>query len=189
MSTKRVNRLDNQQWGRLVRPLLLALLCTAGSVQARGTYQTAEAFIKEAFAGEIPATQRIWLSGELGETYREVMQEQPPQLRLRYWRQRERTVWILQATGKEHPITAGFIVAGGRLQQARVLEFRESRGWEIRYPFFTQQFRHLGLGAGQQLEREIDGITGATLSVHAMSRMARLALILSDKVETSHDTP
>lgn len=182
---------DNRLRGRLVRPLLLLalLLCSAVSVQARGTYQTAEDFIKEAFAGEIPPAQRLWLSGELGVTYREVMQEQPPQLRLRYWRDGPRTAWILQAIGKEHPITAGFVIEKGKLKRTRVLVFRESRGWEIRYPFFTRQFRNAGLDGQQRLDVSIDAITGATLSVRAMRNMARMALLLERHAGETHDPP
>ena len=173
---------------RLARPIiLLLLLATAGPGQARGVYLTPQAFLEDAFNGELPAAQRLWLSGELAYIYREVMQEPPQQLRIRYWQQSGRSAWILQAMGKEHPITAGFVVEDARLQYARVLEFRESRGWEIRYPFFTEQFRHTGLGPRQELDREIDGITGATLSVRAMTNMARLALILTKKVNHKHD--
>ena len=175
---------------RISRPILLLVLITAtGMVHARGVYQTSRAFLEEAFNNEIPPVQRLWLSGELGDIYREQMQEAPPQLRLRYWQHNDRSAWILQAIGKEHPITAGFIVKHGELQLARVLEFRESRGWEIRYPFFTEQFRQIGLGPGRQLDKEIDGITGATLSVRAMTNMARMALILAAKVNEQHGAP
>lgn len=175
---------------RLGRALfLLLLLCSVTVVEARGVYQEPSDFVAEAFDGEAPSIKRVWLSGELGETYREVMQEAPRQLRQRYWQRGERSVWILEAIGKEHPITAGFIVEQGKLQLARVLAFRESRGWEIRYPFFTDQFRHVGLGEGQQLDSNIDSITGATLSVQAMRNMARMALILAARVDESHDTP
>jgi hypothetical protein len=176
---------------RLARPLLipLLLLTTFGTAHAREVYQKPEAFVAESFGGEIPVAKKLWLSGEIGEKYREIMHEPPPQLRLRYWQAEQRTVWVLQAIGKEHPITAGFIVEEGKMQLARVLVFRESRGWEIRYPFFTQQFRQLGLDSSQQLDASIDGITGATLSVRAMSNMARMALVLHDKVSAQHESP
>lgn len=181
---------SNLTRGRLARPLLLLLLVgVVTSAHGRGTYQTPQAFIAEAFAGEPPTAQKIWLSGELGKSYREVMQEPPPQLRLRYWQQGTRSVWILQAIGKEHPITAGFTVDNGRIVQTRVLIFRESRGWEIRHPFFTRQFKQVGLNEGKELDSHIDTITGATLSVRAMTNMARMALLLAEQVTPSHDTP
>lgn len=176
-----------QMGARYASPLLF-LLIGWSSVFAE-VYQTPQDFIAEQFAAPPPQVKKLWLSGERKEIYREVMDEAPRQLRLRYWQQNERTVWILEAVGKEHPITAGFIVEKGRLQQARVLAFRESRGWEIRYPFFTDQFRGIGLHEGQQLDGTIDTITGATLSVRAMSRMARMALMLHNWVNRKDDTP
>jgi hypothetical protein len=63
-----------------------------------------------------------------------------------------------------------------------VLAFRESRGWEIRYPFFTDQFSGLTLAPDGYLSKPIDGITGATLSVRAVERVTRLALWLNAQV-------
>ncbi len=60
----------------------------------------------------------------------------------------------------------------------RVREFREARGWEVRYPVFTDQFNDVRLDGGDELDRQIDGITGATLSVNAVARVVRLALFL-----------
>ncbi|RME64612.1 MAG: FMN-binding protein, partial [Alphaproteobacteria bacterium] len=77
---------------------------------------------------------------------------------------------------------AGFIVDDGRLESVEVLIYRESRGWEIRYPFFRDQFVGARLGADLALDQDIDGISGATLSVRAMQKMARLALYFHDLV-------
>ncbi len=55
--------------------------------------------------------------------------------------------------------------------QAELLAF-------LRYPFFTEQFRGTLLTAENQLNRHIDGITGATLSVRALKKLARLSLYL-----------
>jgi len=63
-----------------------------------------------------------------------------------------------------------------------VLVFRESRGDEIRYPSFTEQFTGATLNNKQKLDRRIDGISGATLSVNALRKLAAVALQLSDYV-------
>jgi hypothetical protein len=65
----------------------------------------------------------------------------------------------------------------------KVLIFRESRGWEVRYPFFTDQFKDATLTAERNLDRKIDGISGATLSVNALTKLARLALFLDSYVD------
>jgi hypothetical protein len=74
--------------------------------------------------------------------------------------------------GKEEPIAFGVAVEGRAVAQLRVLAFHESRGWEIRQPFFTDQFNGVRLVSGPRLNRGVDGITGATLSVRAAERAA-----------------
>jgi hypothetical protein len=86
-------------------------------------------------------------------------------------------VWILEETGKEELITAGFVIADGHIDHVRVLVYRESRGQEVRQSSFLKQFNSAKLVPGDRLDRDIDGIIGATLSVGAMERMARLALL------------
>jgi len=92
-------------------------------------------------------------------------------------------VWVMDEIGKEKPITLGVVVDGGAIESLDVLVFRESRGWEIRHPFFTDQFRRLRLGHDGGLDRPVDGITGATLSVRAAKRVATAALILHAHTE------
>ena len=70
------------------------------------------------------------------------------------------------------------VVNEGVIEDIRVLVFRESRGWEVRYPFFTDQFKTRRLTDDGKLDGHVDGITGATLSVRAMTKMARAALLL-----------
>ncbi|WP_069472977.1 FMN-binding protein [Candidatus Marithrix sp. Canyon 246] len=73
-------------------------------------------------------------------------------------------VWILEEIGKKKPITTGIVINKGRIERFKVLIFRETRGWEVCYPFFTNQFK------GNSLNNfsHIDGISGATLSVRAL---------------------
>lgn len=144
-------------------------------------YLTTADFLNQAFSGDPPSPQAVWLSGDLGQQAAAVLEHPLRTVRLRYWRSGDRTAWVLEEIGKERPITAGFVVQDGRLEQTRVLAFRESRGWEIRHPFFTDQFHGAAL-ADKRLDRHIDGISGATLSVRAMQRMARLALLLDAEV-------
>jgi hypothetical protein len=73
------------------------------------------------------------------------------------------------------------------LESIRVLAFRESRGWEVRYPFFTDQFSGIQLTPDRQLDRTVDGISGATLSVRALKKLARLALYLHQQTEQGND--
>lgn len=152
--------------------LLLLALCGATRV-----YQAPEAFIADSFGGSPPPAQTLWLTGPVREGAASIMRRQPPP-RLTYWRAGEQTVFVLEEIGKEQPITAGILIRDGRIARVSILVYRESRGDEVRYPAFTRQFEGAGLGEDQRLDRTINGISGATLSVNALDRMTRLALFL-----------
>ena len=103
--------------------------------------------------------------------------------RIGYWSEGARTVWILEEIGRYRPITVGLIVSNGEIETIRVLVFRESHGWEVRHAFFTDQFEGLSLDADNNLTANVDGISGATLSVNALRNLARLALYFDEKVQ------
>ena len=145
-------------------------------------YMNRERFLALAFASTEPEMKTLWLDAAARRAAEDAVGWVPQALRLRYWRADGRTAWILEEIGKEQPITLGVAVSGERIERVEVLAFRESRGWEIRYPFFTEQFRGVGLAGDGRLSAPIDGITGATLSVRAVERVARLALWLHARV-------
>ena len=173
----------------MTRLFFLLLLVTTGPAFAgpgseAGRYMEAEDYVRGAFPGGSPAPRTLWVSGDLRDAVERVLGHRFAALRLRYWHDGAKSVWILDEIGKELPITIGVTVAGSAIENVRVLEFRESRGWEVRYPFFTDQFVDARLEADGRLDRRIDGITGATLSVGAVTRIARVALLLDDNIKT-----
>jgi len=145
---------------------------------ARGTYQEPDAFLAETFSDNPPEPTVIWLAGERKVAVKQLLGHRYPSLRIRYWRRDQRSAWILDEIGKDLPITIGIVINEGRLEIIKVLVFRESRGEEIRHPFFTGQFKDARLDHKGNLDQTIDGISGATLSVRAMKKLARLALYL-----------
>jgi hypothetical protein len=156
------------------RPLAVLVLTLAAAAVHGEVYQEPGAFIAEVF-GSSPAPKVLWLTKELQAAA--ILGHPPAQLRQRYWSEGRRSVWILEETGKEELITAGFVVIEGHIDHVRVLVYRESRGQEVRQSSFLKQFKDAKLAKGDRLDRDIDGIVGATLSVGAMERMARLALL------------
>ena len=162
--------------------LTLGLLLAASSAMAEDVYREPEAFLAAAFDGDTPEPQSVWLSGTTRDVVEEILAHSFSGARIRYWQRGERTAWILHEIGKERPITTGVIVDGARLTEIRVLIYRESRGWEVRQRFFTAQFDGARLTEEHRLDRRIDGISGATLSVRALTKQARVALYLHDKV-------
>lgn len=157
--------------------LLVGLWCLP-LAQALEIYLTPEQFLSEVFDSHIPKPEVLWISKDIAKSAEKILGHAPVQLRQRYWRNSEKSVWILEEIGKEEPITAAYMVTGGKLVQVKVLTYRESRGGEVRYPAFLRQYQGVELKAENYLNRNIDGISGATLSVSAMTRMARLALFL-----------
>lgn len=173
----------------VTRTLALLALLAAAQPSPAESYQSADAFLQEVFATHPPSPQVLWLKGDIRETAAAILGHPYPGLRIRYWKQDARTAWILEEIGKEQPITVGMVVGPAGMELLRVLDFRESRGWEVRYPFFTDQFEGIGLTADRQLDRHIDGISGATLSVRALKKLARLALYLTLQTPAANDPP
>jgi len=169
--------------------LLLLTVPVCNISLAASAYQTPAAFLAESFSGKVPEPGIIWLSGTRKDAAKKILGHRYPALRVRYWRKHQRSAWILEETGKEQPITAGLIVNNGRLERIKVLVYRESRGWEVRYPFFTDQFKGIQLDKTGNLDRHIDGISGATLSVRALKKLAALALYLDAEVRAIHKLP
>lgn len=154
----------------------LALFIAHAPAHSEEVYMAPEAFLAQTFDGGAPRASTLWLTAPVQADVTRILGHPPRQLRQRYWMSGDKSVWILEEIGKEEFITAGFVVQGGRMDHARVLVYRESRGGEVRYPAFLKQFVGLTLAGEQQLSARIDNIAGATLSVNSMSRMARLAL-------------
>lgn len=163
--------------------LSVLLFVTTTTVSARGVYQTSEQFLNEVFKQQMPQSEVVWLKGEVRDQIKQILGHAYSGLRIRYWQQDKRSAWILEEIGKEEPITFGIVINDARVEQVKVLAYRESRGWEVRHPAFTQQFSDAKL-ENNELDRNIDGITGATLSVRAMTAVVTLALYLDEFITT-----
>ena len=145
---------------------------------AKGTYLEPEKFLQQAFNGNPPEPKKLWIKKDLKKEIKNILGHDLKMLRLRYWENNTKRTWILEEIGRDKPITVGLVTADGKILDVKVLIFRESRGWEVRYPFFTDQFKDATLVKGNNLDRKIDGISGATLSVNALTKLGRLALFL-----------
>ncbi|MGH7531153.1 MAG: FMN-binding protein [Gemmatimonadales bacterium] len=84
---------------------------------------------------------------------------------------------VRDVRGKDQPIT--FLVAidgAARLRDIDILVYREPYGGEVAYEAWRRQFR--GKSSTDRLEvgRDIRNISGATISVHAVTQGVRRAL-------------
>lgn len=171
---------------------IIVLLGLCGMMPARLSaeeYMSQQDFLRDVFQDQTYLSERLWLDPTHKAAIKEMLGHAYVGLRVRYWQKGLRTAWILEEIGKEQPITIGVGVEAGQIQRLRVLSFRESRGGEVRHAFFTDQFNFVGLSQSRDLDKNIDGITGATLSVRAVKKVAKLALYLHTLVikSESHD--
>ena len=165
-----------------VRLAALALAMVSSPGLGAEVYLAPEKFLAESFRGDAPKPSTLWIAGDTRDAVERILGHSAGALRVRYWSQEGRTAWILEEIGKTEPITTGIVVDKGAIARISVLVYRESRGWEVRYAFFTDQFKGATLTALRELDRNIDGISGATLSVRALTRLARVALLLDAEV-------
>ena len=160
----------------------LAILFSQVSIAAKGVYQTPTAFISHSFVDVKPEAKVLWLTKEDKAVVANILQHKFNRMRIRYWQTGNETVWILNEIGKEKPITMGVHIKNNYINNFKVLTYRESRGDEVRHDFYSQQFINATLNDDNRLSQNVDGITGATLSVRATKKVARLALWLNTKV-------
>ena len=167
--------------------LFLLSLVSSSIAVAGGVYQEPDDFINEIFKNDPPKAEVLWLNKDLKKQIEEILDHQYKGLRVRYWAQDKRSVWILDEIGKEKLITTGIVINEAKIELVKVLVFRESRGWEVRHDFFTDQFKQVTLKDNQQLDKTIDNISGATLSVRAVRKLAQIALLLDQEIQKKTD--
>ena len=172
--------------GRLAFLLGAALVAAvpAPVFSANSVYEAPDAFVSRHFDGAPPKPSVLYPDAGLKQKIKGILGHRYAKFRIRYWLQSDRSVWILEEIGKERPITSGFVINANSIEEVKVLIFRESRGWEVKYDSFADQFTGAELTRSFMLSRDIDNITGATLSVRAVTRLARLALLLHRVVTT-----
>lgn len=84
---------------------------------------------------------------------------------------------VRNARGKDQPIT--YLVAvdpGGRLRDVDILVYREPYGGEVAYEPWRRQFRGKGSESPLRVGQDIQGISGATISVNAVTAGIRRAV-------------
>ncbi len=161
----------------------LMLLSLNGLAAEADAYETQYSeFFQSYLLKEVPR-KHIWLTGDKKTKSSLILGHKYSKIRVPYWYDADNNtvLWILNEIGKERPITIGIVIKNQSVVAVRILKFRESRGWEVELPAFTQQFDGIGYEDGE-LTRHIDGISGATLSVRAVKAVTAMALMLSEYV-------
>ena len=161
-----------------LRVFLAALLIVTPviTVAAETVYLEREAFLQQVFAGDVPAPATYWFVGDKKLRATKALGVEPLGLRTRYWATAKRSAWVMEAIGKEMPITVGIVVENDAITQLEILTYRETRGWEVQLAAFRQQFTGAKARKTNQLDRHIDGISGATITSKGVSEMVERTL-------------
>ncbi len=169
-------------------PRVIALLLMLGLAAALPAYEvqirhlSQPDFLQQVFADQEPQAGLLPLRGELRERVTTVLGHPYRGLRLHYWHTDTASAWIIDEKSKDMPMTVGVAVGPGGIVDLEILVYREPRGGEVHQAFFRRQYRGMTLNDDDTLSGPVDGITGATLSVDATSRVAAMALVLHQAV-------
>lgn len=81
---------------------------------------------------------------------------------------------VVPQQGKEGPMTVGVCMdSSGLVSSVSVLTNEEERGKKALTQKFLNQFKAKGLGSSFQVGKDIDGVTGATVTSQAISEAVR----------------
>jgi Na+-translocating ferredoxin:NAD+ oxidoreductase RnfG subunit len=137
-------------------------------------YLTKKQALEKSFPGaDEVVKEKKWLTKEQGEKIAELSQQKVDEKRITWYigkkaGQAMGYMWIDNVIGKSYPITYMVVLnVDGTVRDVEIMVYREPRGWEVRYPSFLDQF--LGKNSDSDF-REINSITGATLSVRGITK-------------------
>ena len=136
-------------------------------------------FLSKQFA-QIPKVQRVWLDKEKQNHIKKKFNPSQIKLSYRYWQKDDKTVWVLDEVGKERNITTGVVIENQKIKSVEVITYRESRGGQVQSERFTHQYHNKTLE--NNFTKEIDSISGATLSVNALNKQVSMALYLNSLI-------
>ncbi len=134
------------------------------------------AFLNRSF-DEVPKPKRLWVNKEKQNYIKTTFNPSQLKLSYRYWQKDKQTLWVLDEIGKERNITTGIIVENDKIKSVEIIKYRESRGGQVQSRRFTNQYQNKTMKS--KFSKEIDSISGATLSVNAINKQVALALYLN----------
>ena len=168
--------------------LLLSFLL-AGPIK-----ENSEKHIFTQFSKEINISMHTY---KLNKTTKTLVQNQAKQVffkdKLYYWNITNNDTTIAYAfldnvKGKSMPITFMVIMnLDGSIKNSAIIKYREACGGEIGNKRWLQQFIGKNNDSKYEIRKEIDGITGATISVHSVSKGIKKIAILYDHVKDNLD--
>jgi Na+-translocating ferredoxin:NAD+ oxidoreductase RnfG subunit len=173
-------------WEIWVVPPVLAL---ASTVCIAETYLSVEQAQQALFPEALNFEKRpLGLTEEQRKSVNKVSKTRTPLPDDRVWEARageRRLGWFIvdEVYGKHEYITyAAAIAADGSLIGIEVMEYRESKGGEVRDPAWRRQFVGKRHGDSFKLDKDITNISGATMSCKHLAEGAKRLLALHEQV-------
>ncbi len=155
----------------------LALLLGATSIAGAETYFTLEQVSHTLLPGQVLQAQPVSLTSEQVAAIEQRSGLKVRQRQLHAWRSDEGS-WLLvdRVLGKHDYITYALAVGSdGRVAGLEIMEYLETYGGQVRMPKWRAQFTGKTVDAPLKVDRDIDNISGATLSsVHVTEGVRRL---------------
>jgi len=164
-----------RDWSRLIAGL--ALSAPAALVARAETYLSEAQAAAIFFLGVKLEPRKIELTPEQAKAVSRASGERVRDRKIRVWRgPAGETMIVDEVVGKHDFITyAVGIDQDGRVRGIEILDYRETYGHEIRKPDWRRQFVGKSAGDPLRIDKDIQNISGATLSsVHVTNGVRRV---------------
>jgi len=169
--------------------IVVASLLIAGPSYADRVYLTVDQALVNAFPGDVIVERKVvWITeAQAAQVERRAGSPLPRRVVKAYLGRRAGELagyaFVDDVIGKTEPITYMVtITPDATVVRLDLLVFRETHGYEIERASWRDRFRGRRLGDGLRVGREIDKITGATLSCRAVTDGVRRLLALVEVV-------
>jgi hypothetical protein len=163
---------------------LFSLIFIFGNSFSYGESLNQSEFLENTFQGSVPEAEYLWMTSSNRKIIESILLHEYNGLRIKYWQNKNQTVWVLGSMAKEKPVSAGIVVEKEKIRYLEILAAEGRWGSMVKNATFTRQFEGISLNENSRLNQAIDGISGATQSVNVVTRLAHLALAL-DKIVTA----
>ncbi len=170
----------------IVFVLLLASSTLNASVR---TYATEHEILEMSFSGAEIKKKKVNITPEMRIDIEKFIKGKFFKRRVYFYvakrgRQTQGYATVMNEIGKTEPITFMVILnREGVVKSVNILVFRETQGYEIENPMWRKQFIGKSLKDPLRLKKNIDNISGATLSSRAVTKGVKKVLAVFNVVK------
>ena len=168
--------------------LLASAICIGGAsaplVAYSKIYLSVEQAQKAMFGNVAMENKPVVISPQVQEMMRDASSVSHPFQSNRIWRSSHGDWFIVdEVVGKHEMITYAIgINPNGTIKQIDVLEYKESYGDEVALPSWKDQFIGKTVNSTLKLNKDIQNVSGATLSAKHMTDGVKRVMVMYDQV-------